>query len=560
MAWLEWLSACLAILSQPTPGCGVEAAPNFEEGGHATVSENPAIDTRLTRKRLLEVTGGVAASAFLASCGSSSGGSPLSTSTVKRRGGELRIVASELFPQDQMDPCKMINIGETLAGGHVLEGLTRVQLGDFKVIPVLAESWEHNAAFTEWTFHIRQGVTFHNGKPLTAADAAWSLKRNLVANIGSAQYSRLSATLRPEGVIVTDPQTLTLKMFKPDSNILYPLGQYETWIVPEGTTNFDAGIGTGPFKVESFVPGDHWQLSRNPRYWQSDLPYLDSISLRHVQEPSTRVQSVLAGQADLTQTQPSLLKLSNGNPAAYLVVAKQIELYNVAMNSTAAPFDDNRVRMAMKLGLDRSRLIQLAYSGHAVPTADTVVASNNATYFPAALQSQLRQNVSMSNQLLSEAGFPNGLNVELQTDNEPGLQTFGLAFADAMSASKIKVDVKIHPSATYWSQEWLKADFFVSDWYARQPLEALSQQFASNSSENEPQFKSPQLDDLILKAFGSGGATQQKYVQQALTLVGQNSGDVIPAYLDFLWVTARGVTGLDPRPDVQIYAGAASKA
>jgi peptide/nickel transport system substrate-binding protein len=522
------------------------------------------IDSTLTRRRLLAVGGGAVAVVMLPGC---FGGSDSSTTTAGSvpgptgtPGGVVNIVLTDLFPADSLDPAIQIGVGETMAAGNLYEGLVYLDWGTFEPQAQLAESWTSSDDFTEWTFKLRAGVKFHDGKPLTAADAAWSLKRSLDESVGSGLFARMSAAVEPSGIVAADDQTLVLRLKRPDSNILQPLGSFYNWIVPEGTTNFDLGIGTGPFKLESFKAGSHFELSKNEDYWQPDLPYLDGVTIRHVPEPSTRVQAVLSGQADLTQTQPELLNVSEGNSDAYLLTAKAASLYNCAMDETVAPFDDERIRKAVKLGLDRQRVIEVAYGGHGVLAPDATVPFSSKEYFTPALEAHLEQNLEESAKLLAEAGHPDGIELTLLTNTEPGIKSYALAVADALAQSNIKVNVEIEPAATYWEQTWMQAPFFCSIWFARQPLEALSNQFASTSTQNEPNFDNPEFDALLEKAFASSGEEQLEFTQQALELVASTSGDIIPAYVDYLWLANSGISGLSERYDVQVYLGEASKA
>jgi peptide/nickel transport system substrate-binding protein len=472
-------------------------------------------------------------------------------STAAQRGGTIQVASAALFPKDTLDPVKMINFGEQMAGGTLYEGLVTY---DFNYVPTpqLAESWEHNKTFTQWTFHLRKGVKYHDGQAFTANDVAWTLKRLLDPKSGSSINARLLTTMTPSSIKIVDDHTIQLNLKAPDSDLLQPLGVYGAYILPADTTDFK-GIGTGPFKLKVWQPGTAWSVVRNPDYWMKGAPLLDGVDVVSIPEPSTKAQAVIAGQSDVTDIDYDLVPLIKGATSSINIqVAKAVELFNVTMDPTAKPFTDNRVRMAMKVGLDRPRLIKVAYAGYGTMAIDSPTPVNDKLFFPSSLAARMRPDKKASLKLLNEAGYPKGLDLTLITSSEPPLAKFSLAFADALQGSGFTINVVNHPDATYWDQIWMHNKFCVSDWTRRNPIEAMSVMLASNASENEAKFHSKTLDGLLAKSLRVGGTQQQQTVKKALTLVADNSGEVIPAYRDFIWVSKKRVSGLTFNPNALI--------
>src|SRR5262249_14611904 len=148
---------------------------------------------------------------------------------------------------------------------------------------------------------IRQGVTFHDGTPLTAKDVAWTLSRVIDKNVASPMYSRLEGRLAPDGIKVIDDHTLAITLRQPDSGFVVALGQRYPLIVKDVTSKFtlDTALGTGPFKIKALTPGQSWQLERNPSYWQQGLPHINELRGVVISEQTTKLQSVLAGNSQL---------------------------------------------------------------------------------------------------------------------------------------------------------------------------------------------------------------------------------------------------------------------
>jgi peptide/nickel transport system substrate-binding protein len=211
-------------------------------------------------------------------------GLPASAAAAIKRGGTLQIATDQMFEGDSLDPIKNINDGQGIAQGMIREAFG-ILGPDQLPVPALS-TWQSNSAFTEWTISLRRGAKFHSGKPVTAADAKWSLARWLDPKLGSNLLARLGPSLDPSGIVVVDATTLKLKLKRPDSLIMSPLARIQ--ITPAGTTNFETGDGTGPFILKSWVPGVSCQVVKNPNYWQAGLPYLDGVNVIQISEAATK--------------------------------------------------------------------------------------------------------------------------------------------------------------------------------------------------------------------------------------------------------------------------------
>lgn len=508
--------------------------------------EGPSVSAAgMSRAELLRRAGVVATGATLAglaaACNSSSASSGSTSAGSLQKGGTIQLATDQLFEGDSLDPIKAVNDGQGFAQGMLREGLATLDLNQ-RPVPRLT-SWDANPKFTEYTLHCRRGVTFHSGKPFTADDASWTILRALDPKQGSQIQARLATSLDPSGVKVVDGSTVRLTLKQPDSDIMNPLGRTVSYVCPANTTNFEDGDGTGPFKLQSWNAGQSFAVVKNPHYWQSGVPYVDAVHGIQIADPSTLTESIMSGQSHMGEIAYQSLPLIRGNTAVKQHLLENFHMLNVAMDQTQKPFTDPNVREAMKRALDRNKLMQVAFAGYATVTADTPSPSVDPQ-FPSSLMARTKQNLQQSEQLMKTAGYPNGLTLTLPTPSDTLHATFALAFAAALSGSPFTINVEQHPPDTYWDKIWLNAAFFVSDWNRRFPLEALSQQLSSKSTQNEPKFHSPQLDSLIAKGFGSSGSEQDATVGEALTLVSENSGDVIPAYRHRIIVAKNSVQAL----------------
>jgi peptide/nickel transport system substrate-binding protein len=503
----------------------------------------------ITRRQLLKGAAGLAAGASvlgMAGCGGGEEGTGAGTGGTAtgevKRGGILQISFSDSSTDESLDPAISELNNDSFYTGQIYEGLT-VADTDWGVHPVLAEKWEPNADASEWTFTLRQGVTFHDGSPFTSKDAAYSIGRLLDEDLGSPLFSRLEPSLDPHGIATPDEATLVLTLKRPDSLMPLALSARHAMIVKDGTTDFSVAnaLGTGPFKVKSFQPGQSWEVDKNPSYWESGLPYLDGIRGIVIGEQATKVQSVTSGQAHIADPiNYSAASTVTGN--AEIVEFKGATYLLVAMDQTKAPFTDERVVDAIKMAVDREQVLNAVFQGYGDITADVPVPPDDF-FYPTGLSTA--QDIDGAKALLAEAGYPDGIDLELNTsDSYGGMVDLAVAFQQVVAPAGIRVKIKQGSPDTYWDQVWLVKPMYISYYTRRHPNEILSITYASKAPWNECKLKDPELDDLLSQGLETTDRDTQKQIyQDALRLVNDKHGTSIPAFVSKLWIKKKNVRG-----------------
>lgn len=519
-----------------------------EQSGHpssSTAARDAAPpDREVTRRQMLRRAGLVAAApgvmGLLQACGSTAAAPSKASGGSPKRGGTMQIATDQMFEGDSLDPLLNINDGQGIAQGLLRECLSALDVNQ-AASPLLA-SWVANSNFTQYELTLRRGVTFHNGKPLTATDVAWNLDRNVNPKLGSNLLARLSGSIDPSGIEVVDAQHLKLKLLRSDSGLMSPLGRL--FLCPAGTTDFNKGVGTGPFTLESWVPGVSCRTVRNPHYWRSDLPYLDGVDMFQISETSTKTESVMSGPSDVTEIDYQSVPLVSGaerSGTVQLLKGHEFSLLNVAMNMTARPYSDNRVREALKRSVDRQALIRTAYAGYGSVAADAPAPIDDPQ-FPSSLKPRTEQDLALAHKLMTAAGYPNGLQITLPCSNDSLHATFALAFAQAVTGSPFTISVQQHPGDTYWNKIYLNVPIFVSDWNRRTAVDSTSAMLYGSS--DEVHWNNPQASALLNRALASTGSEQDAAVGQMLTIISETSGEIIPAYRDRLFMAKASVRNL----------------
>ncbi|HEX9921455.1 MAG TPA: ABC transporter substrate-binding protein, partial [Anaerolineae bacterium] len=242
---------------------------------------------------------------------------------------------------------------------NVLEGLTAYD-NNLNLVPWLAESWEQSEDGLTWTFHLREGVLFHNGREMTAEDVKWSFERLIDPATGAGNAARVGP---PETQIeVIDTYTVAITHPEPFGIFPQSIGfDKSTGIVAHESLNDDGiitqPIGTGPFQIAEIEGTTRLVLEKHADYWQTGLPYLDAIEIQPIPDDTVRETALLGGDVDwVLSIAPQNLASLQANPDVVVSTAPQLSYDYMGMNLTRPPFDDVRVRQAIALALDRDQI------------------------------------------------------------------------------------------------------------------------------------------------------------------------------------------------------------
>lgn len=254
---------------------------------------------------------------------------------------------------------------------QMIEGLVLPNAQGTGVEPGLSDTWTISDDGLTYTFHLRSGVKFHNGKALTPDDVIASLERD--RTMGTYKWSLENV----QSIDRVDDSTVKIVLTSKVASFLARLGMNPNAIFPAeeiarvGSDEFTQPIGTGPFKLKEWVRGDHLTLERNPDYWQmaadgKALPFLDGIEIRQVAEDSTKVLQIQAGSLNGTEGLPwSQVSALQSDSRGQLMLLPQQQIYFMVLNLSRPPFDDLKVRQAMSLALDRQVFVDRATASKA---------------------------------------------------------------------------------------------------------------------------------------------------------------------------------------------------
>jgi peptide/nickel transport system substrate-binding protein len=407
--------------------------------------------------------------------------------------------------------------------------------------PELATSWTANAEATEWTLTLQPGVTFHDGSEFDAADVAYSLSRIEDPALESPVASVLGIIDRVE---VVDPLTVRIILEAPHAGLPLLLLDYRVRIIPEGSgpTITENPVGTGPFRIESFDPEGTTTIVAYDGYWEG-RPLLDKIQFTAIPDAEARNQAMLAGQLDYNGLTADQAPLFADNPAFQVQSFPGGAWNGVALRTDTAPFDDARVRRALRIAVDREAMLNLLEGPDGgVVGCDTPVGFSD----PYRATLDCPQDIDGAKALLAEAGFPDGIDVELFTsDVSPGLIQFAEVYQAQVAPAGIRVALTVAPSDGYWSDVWMKEAAVMTSWDSRPADQFLNEIFRSGVPNNETFYANPDFDALLDKARSTidVAAARDLYVQ-AQQIVFDDGGVLIPFLKNGRRVLSGKVAGL----------------
>ncbi|AXX99270.1 ABC transporter substrate-binding protein [Profundibacter amoris] len=336
---------------------------------------------------------------------------------------------------------------------NVFEGLTRFG-PDGSVNPALAESWDISDDGLTYTFHLHDGVKFHDGTDMNADDVVFSLNRAHAEDSTNAQKALFAGI---ESVTAVDPLTVEIKLSTPNGSFPFNMAWGDAVIVGEESVANEATnpVGTGPFKFANWVQGDRVELVRNDAYW-GDAPALASATFKFISDPNAAFAAMMAGDVDAFPNfpAPETLEQFKADPRFNVIVGSTEGETILAMNNKSSPLDNVKVREAIAHAINRQEIIDGAMFGYGTPIG-THFAPHNPAYVD--LTGMSAYDPELSKKLLAEAG-QEGLKLRLMLPPPTYARRGGEIIASQLRAVGIETEI----SNLEWAQ-WIEQVFKGKD-------------------------------------------------------------------------------------------------
>jgi peptide/nickel transport system substrate-binding protein len=448
----------------------------------------------------------------------------------QRRGGVVRVATRVQKMKDPatFDWTPMSNVARCMS-----EYLTMTD-SDNITRPHLLEKWEASNDLKTWTLRLKKGIQLQMGqkrRELDAADVVWNIKRWLAKETGSSMRGLLSY-LSPEGVEEVDRYTVKLNLNIAQMGVPEHFFHYPAHVLPRewGGDYLKEPWGTGPFVLDRYVVAEQAVLKRRPDYWQSGKPYLDEVRFLDLgEEESAHVAALASRQVDLvSEVGVSILDVVERISHAQILEITTAQTGCIKMKCDVKPFDDERVRNAIKLTQDHAKLLEIAHRGRGAPGADHHVAPVHPAYSP---EPTPKQDIAKAKALLAQAGHPNGIDLELDLKKAPAWEPACMqAFKEMAAQAGIRIKLNIMPSAQYWDT-WTKTPFGFTGWTHR-PLDTMVLSLAYRCRDgkpvpwNETAWCDPTFEKMLDEAEGILDHSQRRKVMARIQVYQREHGSV----------------------------------
>ena len=450
--------------------------------------------------------------------------------SVPKKGGRMTMGCTGGSTTDSMDPGTLTSNMNQNINWQVRNNLVEID-HNFNAIPELAESWGASADAKKWTFKLRKGIEFHNGKTLTAEDVIYTLNHHRSEESKSAAKAYLKAidSMKADG-----KYEVVFELSSGSADFPFILGDYHLTICPAGTKGqeWEKGIGTGGYILENWEPGVRAFAKRNPNYWKEGRAHFDEIETLSIVDTNARTNALKTGQIDyMDRVELKTVHLMKRMPGINVISTTGTAHYTIPMLVNQTPYDNNDVRTALKLAIDREALVKQILRGYGEPGNDHPIAPVNKYY--AKNLEQRKYDPEKAKFHMKKAGM---------LDHKFNLHAADAAFAGAVDAAilikeqakkaGININVVREPDDGYWSNVWIKKEWCMCYWGGR-PIEDMmfTVAYADGAPWNDTHWSNKKFNELLIAARAELDEVKRRKMYEDMQEICRNdSGTVVPMF------------------------------
>jgi len=459
-----------------------------------------------------------------------------------KKGGTLSMGLGHGSTTDNLDPGLWEN-DFTICMAHGYNGYLTQIAADGSLEPSVASSWESSPDAKTWTFELRKGVEFHNGRAVTADDVVASINHHRGEGSTSAAAPLVAAVtdLKADG---NDTVVVTLEAGNAD--FPFVMHDYHIPVMPaknDGTIDWEAGIGCGAYKIDNLEFGVSVELSKHQNHWDGSVGHVDTIQQFALIDPNARTAAIVSGDVDcIDRVDLKTAGLLARKPGVNVHTVFGTQHYTFPMRGDQAPWNDNNVRQALKYACDRQEMVDKILFGYGTVGNDHPIGSGQR-FFNKELE-QKTLDPDKAKYYLKQAGL-SSLSVELSVSDAAfaGAVEAGVLYQN--SAAKCGIDIKVvrEPNDGYWSDVWMQKGWCGSYWGGR-PVEDLmfSTAYQTGVAWNEAFWSNARFDELLIAARAELDQDKRREMYWEMQDICANDcSSVIPMFAAYVFATSDNV-------------------
>jgi peptide/nickel transport system substrate-binding protein len=472
-----------------------------------------------------------------------------------QKGGMLKagLVGGE--STDGLDPAKINNQVTGAFARCWGEKLTDIDAKG-KLVHQLAEEVGSSDDAKIWTFKVRKGVTFHNGKELDAKDVLATIERHA----GEGSKSGALGVLKGIDSMKAEGGEFIVTLKEANADLPFLMSDYHLVIQPNGGQDSpEAGIGTGPYKMAAHEPGIREIGARHEGYWNAaNRGHADQVEIIVINDSTARTAALQAGQVHMmNRVEPKIVDLVKRVPGVKIQNIAGAAHYVFAMQCNTAPFDNSDLRLALKYAVDRKEMVDKVLRGYGAVGNDIPV---NASYplFPEGIE-QRAFDPEKAAFHYKKSGHSGPITFITSDVAFPGAVDAAQLFQQSCAKAGITLDVQRAPGDGYWAEVWNKKPFSASYWVGRPTQDQqYSTAYLSTADWNETRFKREDFDRLVAAARAELDEDKRRAMYRDIAMmVRDEGGAIIPMFNDWIDAVSDKVEGFVPYPSGELMGGLA---
>ena len=447
-----------------------------------------------------------------------------------QKGGRLIIGSPGGATTDNLDPRILVQLNPQLISSQLRSCLIEID-HNMKPIPELAESWEPTPDAKKWIVKLRKGVEFHNGKTFDAKDVIYSYNIHRAEDSNSAAKGYLDQI---KDIQTDGKHTVVFNLKGGNADFPYILSAYHLAIVPDGETDFEKGVGTGPYKLENWEPGVRTFATRNPNYFKEGRAHFDEVETIVIVDPVARTTALKTGDIHV-MSRPDRKTVALLETASGLQVIKcpGMQHFTIPMHTKYPPYDNLDVRLGLKYAVDREQMVEHVLRGYGDVGNDHPISKINRYYNTELPQrkydpDKARYHIKKAGMLdhtfthhTAETAFPQAIDASV-------------LFSQSAEKAGIKIKVNRLPNDGYWEND---RDFSWSYWSGR-PTEdwMFSMVYAGEAPWNDTDWQHERFNKLLKEGRAELDDSKRKEMYWEMQRIVRDEGaTIIPIYVWFIY-------------------------
>jgi len=467
-----------------------------------------------------------------------------------KRGGTLKVSGQV---HKITHPAQFSWVSPTQVGRQVAEYLTFTD-GKNITHPYLLKNWEVSDDLKTWTLNVRQEVKWNNGDSFTADDVIFNFNQWMNKDVGSSMLGLVGEYLDLTGIERVDQYTVKLNLKKPEIAVPEHLFHYPALIMNHRTFEGDfikSPVGTGPYTLETYLPGERAVVKARKDYWKegSDgkpLPYMDSMEFVDMgTEMSPQIAALKDGEIDMIDLGDvagvDVFQAVQNDANIQVLPVNSASTRVLRMRVDMKPWDDNKVRTALKICQHHEKLLSLVYFNEGLQGQDFHVYQLHPEYCEKPIP---KYDPQRAKQLLKEAGYANGIDVNLAVGTWPDVVRYAEVLKQDAAPAGFRINIQTMPTSQYW-EKWTEVDLGITPWMHR-PIGTMVLNLAYIADAegkpvpwNETRWSDPEFSKLLTEANGILNVDERRKVFCKLEDIQQQRGSIGIPYWRNAWYVMR---------------------